>query len=495
MKATLLAAFSAVLCLSASAQIQQAWVAKYNNWITNGNHQALKVALDASGNIYVLGVSQNVETNTGYVTIKYAPNGNQIWAARYDSTNYPSATPSGFAVDNKGNVVVTGNAVTVRYDANGNQLWIAPYNAQAIAVDGNQNIYITGVSSNFTTAKLSPGSSNLWTATWTYYGLPNLSQVVAIDASSNVYVAGRESWPLEGLGGQLDTYVHVGILKYDPNGNQLWEENTAQGGDDFDVHVDGFMLDSSGDAYLVADFLGEGDERYQTYKYNSDGSTGWLAYNPTDDVFSLAHGLALDKIGNVVVTGRNAYYYPSYCYGTYKLDTNGNYLWGSLYPKAAAGNSTATSIVVDKSNDIYVTGYSPGTNADSDIVTLKYDSNGNQLWLQQYDGPGHGNDAGNAIAVDKAGNVYVAGYETETNGSTEMVLIKYSTVTLQRQSNGNVILNAYGSPGSSFDFQTSTNLQTWQDLGKVIADTNGLAQFDDTNAPSFNYRFYYTVPQ
>jgi hypothetical protein len=38
-------------------------------------------------------------------------------------------------------------------------------------------------------------------------------------------------------------------------------------------------------------------------------------------------------------------------------------------------------------------------------------------------------------------------------------------------------------------------VQTWQDLGKVIADTNGLVQFDDTNAPSFNYRFYYTLPQ
>jgi hypothetical protein len=72
---------------------------------------------------------------------------------------------------------------------------------------------------------------------------------------------------------------------------------------------------------------------------------------------------------------------------------------------------------------------------------------------------------------------------------------RYSTVGLQRQSNGNVILHAYGSPGASFDFQASTNLQTWQDLGNLIADTNGLVQFDDTNAPSFNYRFYYTVPQ
>ena len=105
------------------------------------------------------------------------------------------------------------------------------------------------------------------------------------------------------------------------------------------------------------------------------------------------------------------------------------------------------------------------------------------------------NDAGNAIAVDNAGDVYVAGYETETNGFTSMILIKYAPVTVKKQSNGNFILDAYGSPGESFDIQASTNLQTWQDLGDVIADTNGVVQFVDTNASSFPARFYYTVPQ
>jgi hypothetical protein len=43
--------------------------------------------------------------------------------------------------------------------------------------------------------------------------------------------------------------------------------------------------------------------------------------------------------------------------------------------------------------------------------------------------------------------------------------------------------------------QASANLQTWLDLGSVTADTNGLAQFYDTNAPTFDSRFYLTVPQ
>ena len=58
----------------------------------------MKMTLDANGNIFVLGVSANANTNTGYVAVKYAPNGKLIWSARYDSTNYPSAAPTGFSV-------------------------------------------------------------------------------------------------------------------------------------------------------------------------------------------------------------------------------------------------------------------------------------------------------------------------------------------------------------------------------------------------------------
>jgi len=82
-----------MVCHDCPAQIQQAWVARYNNGITNGTNQVVKMALDSTGNIYVVGFSENSLTNLGYVTIKYTPTGNQLWVARYDSTNFPTATP------------------------------------------------------------------------------------------------------------------------------------------------------------------------------------------------------------------------------------------------------------------------------------------------------------------------------------------------------------------------------------------------------------------
>ena len=94
------------------------------------------------------------------------------------------------------------------------------------------------------------------------------------------------------------------------------------------------------------------------------------------------------------------------------------------------------------------------------------------------------------------GNVYVTGYETVAGGGTEMVTIKYAPgPLLQKQSNGSILLQAVGAAGQNFDIQASTNLQTWQDLGTNTADTNGMLQYTDTNAPLFDRRFYLAVPQ
>ena len=129
-------------------------------------------------------------------------------------------------------------------------------------------------------------------------------------------------------------------------------------------------------------------------------------------------------------------------------------------------------------------------------MTIKYDNNGNQIWLQRYNGPGNGDDEGNAIAVDADGNVYVAGYETTAAGGTEMVLIKYAPGPfLKKEANGSFLLQAMGAAGEGFDFQASTDLVNWQAIGTTTADSNGLVQFLDTNAPLFPCRFYFTTPQ
>ena len=489
--------FPFILSIPLQAQIQQAWVARYNNGITNGTNQAVKMALDSAGNIYVTGFSQNANSNLGYVTIKYAPNGNQLWASRYDSTNCPNASPSGIVLDRSNNVIVTGSALTVEYDSNGNQLWIAPYAGKALAVDAGGNVYVTGYSTNFNTVKLNASGSNVWFASYVDYG-PTLSQVICLDSNTNVYVAGSDDYAhSSGMG----YFIQLAIIKYDSNGTQLWkalnDQSLTMGISA--VQVGGVALDNANNLYIVADFNPE-VVKFVTLMYSSNGALDWTCYL-TSDFASQSHGLAVESNRHVLVTGQLNYAYNpslgthSYCYGTFDVNANGNPAWTNDFPQLPFGSSAANAITIDRADNIYVTGYSPGTNSGNDIVTIKYDQNGNQIWLQRYNGPGNGNDAGNAIAVDNNGNVYVTGYETTAAGGTEMVTIKYSPVALQRRADGTVLLKAQGAPGESFDVQASSNLQSWQDLGQWAADSNGLFQFDDTNAPQYNARFYVTKPQ
>jgi hypothetical protein len=484
-----------------AAQIQQAWVAHYNNGITNGTNQAVKMALDPTGNIYVTGFSQNTNSSLGYVTIKYAPNGTQLWAARYDSTSYSSASPAAMVLDASNNVIVTGSALTKKYDPNGNQVWTAPYAGTALAVDSNANIYVVGFSQNFGTVKLSPQGSNVWLTTYVEPYGPTISQSVLVDSGNNLYVSGLDSYTAYVNNGiHYGPYVTLTTIKYGSNGNQLWKASQYPSPENYTLQVQNAVMDRSGSVYLEAFFSPFGD--FNVYKYSDSGSLLWTANDPDENVGpNVADDMLLDSVGNVMLTGQFVYLGPEnayavYAYGTYKANTNGSWIWTNLYPIGQFPPSSAQAIAVDSANNSYVTGYSPGTNSLNDIVTIKYGPNGNQLWLQRYNGPGNGNDAGNAIAVDSYGNVYVAGYDTTTDGGTEMVLIKYSpAVGLQKRADGSVLLEAQVLPGDTFDIQASPDLINWLDLGNVTADTNGLMQFDDTNAINYGARFYITNPQ
>ena len=463
----------------------------YNNGILNGTNQAVKMALDTAGNIYVTGFSQNTNTNLGYVTIKYAPNGKQVWASRYDSTNYPAATPSCLVLGASNNAVVTGSAVTVNYDANGNQLWTAPYGGSALAVDRNGNIAVTGFDTLFSTVKLNSSGTNLWQETNPSTCGAAMAQSIVADTNGNFYVAGN--YPGFCESGVID-YALL-LIKYGSNGNQVWTAAYPYGG--YTWQVEGAFVGASNNLYLVANITSGFSAEYVGFEYNANGGLVWVTL-ASNNSYSRAHAMAIDTNQCVVMTGQVPTSFnpgPVFSCGTIELGTNGSAMWTSLYPMSATATGVANAVAVDQANNVYVTGYSPGTNSINDIVTIKYDNNGNQIWLQRYSSPGNGNAAGNAIAVDNNGNVYVTGYDTTAAGGTEIVTIKYSPVTLQRRSDGTVILQAQGAPGESFDIEASSDLLNWLDLGSVLADTNGLMQFDDTNAGKFPARFYTTSPQ
>ena len=63
------------------------------------------------------------------------------------------------------------------------------------------------------------------------------------------------------------------------------------------------------------------------------------------------------------------------------------------------------AVAVDKSRNVLVSGSVDGANGEPDIMTVKFNADGNLLWASRYDGPFSQFDTANSIALDRQGNV------------------------------------------------------------------------------------------
>src|SRR3972149_2901153 len=98
-------------------------------------------------------------------------------------------------------------------------------------------------------------------------------------------------------------------------------------------------------------------------------------------------------------------------YATVKYNANGTQLWVARYNGPDWDGDYSKALSVDASGNVYVTGYSYGGGFfGNDYATIKYDANGNQLWVARYIGPANGDDIAAALSIDASGNAYVTGY-------------------------------------------------------------------------------------
>lgn len=412
----LLACSILIISENATAQVKQEWAVRY----APGMYPT--IAVDAAGNVYVAGargleVYRDEDERSDFLTIKYGPYGNELWWARYTGPGNLDDIVTALALDGSGNVYITGYShvtttlteyVTIKYDTNGNLQWITRYSGpgsstnvpSAIAVDISSNVYVTGHGDgpdfyDYVTVKYDADGNELWVSRYNHE-IYDVAVALALDSVGNVYVTG-----------------HSDRLGYDPQ------------------DLDGFRY----------------TDDYVTVKYDHDGNELWVAvYGGMERGFSLNDSpskMAVDGAGNVFVTGNSSNYYTGSGYGAViKYDTDGNQQWENRFQGQVIG-----PLSLDPTGNVYVTGTGIDPSTGADYITTKFDSNGKILWTARFNGLAndtiYNDDTPKAIAVDALGNVYVT-------GESDWTALRYGYATVKYDTNGNELWFSYYSSNDCY---------------------------------------------
>lgn len=473
----------------------EAWVQRYNG-PGNRSDQPVAIAVDGSGNVIVTGFSYSTSSGNDHVTIKYSSAGVPLWTNRYTGPGTLEDKPTAMAVDGNGDVVVTGwvgtsaggSYATIKYSGAGVPLWTNRYNtpwgwsdwATAIAVDDCGNVFVTGRGGgqnfylyyryDYATIKYSSAGVPLWT---NYYnGTANgqdYATAAGVDTSGNVFVTGTSE---KSNFGALECVT----IKYASAGEPVWTNRSGFG-------PSALASDGNGNVFVT----GSG---YGTIGYSSTGVPLWTnRYKGQITGGDQATALTVDAEGNVLVTGYSDTISNFSDFVTVKYSAAGVPLWTNRFNGPGNGADNPYAIAADGHGNAIVTGMSSG-----DYVTIAYSSAGVPLWTNSYNGQGNSEDRPAALAVDGIGNVYVTGYSVGSGTNYDYVTIKYSNagaplLTIARTPTNTV---AVGWPATVSDFtlQQSTNAigTNWTPVAVTPADdgTNKTVIVD----PSEGSRFY-----
>ncbi|MBL9173136.1 MAG: hypothetical protein JNL10_06355 [Verrucomicrobiales bacterium] len=487
-----------ILCFVTSACVTAAmahaqfaaggWTNRYNG---PGNKAdiANAIAVDQFGNVIVTGYSKGSGSDDDYATILYSAAGVPVWTNRYNGPGNGGDQAEAVTVDAHGDVFVTGRSfsvesyasATIKYSGSGVPLWTNRWvggSGAALAVDLSGNVVVTGTGtgnegySDFATVKYSGTGAALWT---NYYSGPlgyDRATAMASDASGNVIVTGVSS--------NDGSDVDYATIKYSGDGVPLWTNHfaaTAGAGGGFKIvrAPPGLAVDTQGNVFVPFALDGGG---YVTVKYSDQGVPVWTNRFQAPGIYAEVQAIRVDSSGSVLVAGTVMDEQAGYLvYLTAAYSNAGNLLWSHRYEGPDHGENQAQALAVDESGNVFVTGWSSDGAIADDYATIMYSNTGVPLWAQRYNGPGNSYDRAYAAAIDANGNVIVTGISMGKGSDWDYATIKYPVaggpwLTVARTASDQVAVS-WPSPFIGFNLQQNTNgiaTSEWSALETSPAD-------------------------
>lgn len=322
-----------------------------------------------------------------YFIAKYDSAGGLEWnkvvgGSTSDYSQYVIQTSDGgYAVTGLSDSYPAGGGYDIflsKFDSSGNLSWSKTWGGsaddygQSLIQTSDGSYVVASITSSYGAGgwdmlltKLDSSGNMIWNKTW---GGPGTDESMEInkDASGNYIVAG---WT-DGYGAGLYDAV---LLKYDPNGNLIWQR--TWGGSSYDVGESVVATADGGYAMTGYTSLGAGGYDLFLAKYDSAGTLMWnrtLGAAGTDDGRQVVQ--AAD--GSYIITG----YTSSYGAGgndllLAKYDSSGNFVWARTMGGSSDEDSRGLAMTTDGGYvaAAYTKSFGAGGN---DILIAKFDSAG-----------------------------------------------------------------------------------------------------------------------
>lgn len=372
---TTLASFGPSVNLN-SAGLDDVFIAKLG---TNGLYQwavkaggsasdrGLSIAVDGTGNSYITGYFYGTAT-FGSTSIT-AVGAQDIFIAKYDNTGAclwavsaggaGSDIGNGIAVDNSGNVFVTGEfAGTATFGS-----------ASLTSMNGTVDVFTTKLSSTGTFLWAKKGSAHL-----TDRGID-----VTCDANGNAYITGQFSDTITFDQVHQNNMLNaVFVVKYDANGNEQWYRKIGGGSMNIanSITSDGSSIYLTGDFQGTVTFFGSPNTSITpTYfngvflaKYDLQGGLTWTQSESSDSPVT-SRSISVNG-AELVIGGHFRCTFDSYSdrYATYQFNSSGYWdifmgkynsgsgAWGISRQIGGPKDQTCNGIACDASGDPHIAG-------------------------------------------------------------------------------------------------------------------------------------------
>ncbi len=324
-----------------------------------------------------------------------------IWKETFGGSAHAADVPQAAVVDGNDNILSVGQVVnapqvygfgTVKYDSAGHQLWTQ------FEPDGDRRVIVSLVavdSSNNAVTVVGQGEENAFANMARYSSDGKLLSRAVLNTPNDIsyvnhlLVSANGDFTVTCVGlfqnaAAGTDYSQWNVYRYDPTGNLLWSD-TFKGHDD-----PGFPDGGS---------------------YSGD-NTPYAATMDAQDDLVVAGDETTDGVANLVVR---------------KYAPDGTVLFSSEYDAPQGNNAVGSAVTLDKEGNIYVGGSTslPAERHEffGQLLAAKLSPDGHFQWERFYGNQFEAN-AASQIALDKSGNVIVAGSGMDTDNGFEIALLK-----------------------------------------------------------------------